>query len=186
MDEVCQPLADLMNYILSCGYIPPMMLEGLVTPVPKKDKDATLPTNYRGITVLSITGKVLEKVLQRRTETVLSQNQSRLQRGFTKKSSSINAALLISEMQNEAKDCGEPLTLVTLAAAKAFDMVWQGSLLRKIYLEGVDGCTWLTLLNMYTQAMSSVRWGQRVSAPFPVKQGVRQGGILSTIHYVVQ
>ena len=44
MDEVCQPLADLMNYILSCGYIPPMMLEGLVTPVPKKDKDATLPT----------------------------------------------------------------------------------------------------------------------------------------------
>ena len=153
MDEVCQPLADLMNYILSCGYIPPMMLEGLVTPVPKKDKDATLPTNYRGITVLSITGKVLEKVLQRRTETVLSQNQSRLQRGFTKKSSSINAALLISEMQNEAKDRGEPLTLVTLDAAKAFDVVWQGSLLRKIYLEGVDGCIWLTLLNMYKRRL---------------------------------
>ena len=36
---------------------------------------------------------------------------------------------------------------------------------------------------MYTQATSSVRWGQRVSAPFPVKQGVRQGGIISTIHY---
>ena len=81
--------------------------------------------NYRGITVLSITGKVLEKVLQRRTETVLSQNQSRLQRGFTKKSSSINPALLISEMQNEAKDCGELLTLVMLDAAKAFDVVWQ-------------------------------------------------------------
>ena len=72
---------------------------------------------------------------------------------------------------------------MTLDAAKAFDVVWQGSLLRKIYLEGVDGCIWLTLLNMYTQATSSVRWGQGVSAPFPVKQGVRQGGILSTIHY---
>ena len=62
----------------------------------KKDKDPTLATDYRGITVLSIIGKVLEKVLQRRTEDILIQNQSRLQRGFTKKSSSINAVLLIS------------------------------------------------------------------------------------------
>ena len=132
---------------------------------------------------MSIIGKVLEQVLQRRTEDILIQNQSRLQRGFTKKSSSINAALLISEMQNEAKDQREPLTLVTLDAAKAFDVVWQGSLLRKIFLEGVDGTIWLTLLNMYTMATSSVRWGHHVSAPFQVRQGVRQGGILSTVHY---
>ena len=158
------------------------MLEGFVTPVPKKDKDPTLPTNYRGITVLSIIGKVLEKFLQRRSEAILTQNQPRLQRGFTKKSSSINKALLISEMQNEAKDRGEPLTLVTLDAAKAF-VVWQGSLLRKINLEGVDGTVWFTLLSIYTQATSSVRWDQRVSAPFQVKKGVRQGGILSTSHY---
>ena len=62
-------------------------------------------------------------------------------------------------------------------------MIWQGSLLRKIFLEGVDGTIWLTLLNMYTQATSSVRWGHHVSAPFQVRQGVRQGGILSTVHY---
>ena len=104
---VALPLANLMNFILSTGYIPPVLLEGLLTPVPKKDKDQTLPTNYRGITVLSILGKVLEKVLQGRTESLLTRNQSRLQRGFTKKSSSVNAALLISEVQNEAKDKGE-------------------------------------------------------------------------------
>ena len=133
---------------------------------------------------MSIIGKVLEKVLQRRTEDILIQNQSmRRQRGFTEKSSSVNAALLISGMQNEAKDRREPLTLVTLDAAKAFDVVWQGSLLRKIFIEGVDGTIWLTLLNMYTHATSSVRWGHHVSTPFQVRQGVRQGGILSTVHY---
>ena len=84
---------------------------------------------------MSIIGKVLEKVLQRRTEDILIQNQSRLQCGFTKKSSSINAALLISEMQNETKDRRESLTLVTLDAAKAFNVVWQGSLLRKYCLK---------------------------------------------------
>ena len=133
--------------------------------------------------MLSILGKVLEKVLQGRTESLLTRNQSRLQRGFTKKSSSVNAALLISEVQNEAKDKGEFLTLVTLDAAKAFDVVWQASLLRKIYHEGVDGTLWLTLSSMYSNAVTSVKWGPHVSSSFPIGQGVRQGGILSTTHY---
>lgn len=60
MEIVSLPLANLMNFILSNGYIPSVLLEGLLTPVPKKDKDQTLPTNYRGITVLSVLGKVLE------------------------------------------------------------------------------------------------------------------------------
>ena len=68
VEVIAFPLATLMNFILNTGYIPSMLLEGLLTPVPKKDKDQTLPTNYRGITVLSILGKVLEKVLQKRTE----------------------------------------------------------------------------------------------------------------------
>ena len=183
VEIVAHPLANLTNFILSTGYIPSVLLEGLLTPVPKKDKDQTLPTNYRGITVLSILGKVLEKVLQKRTEELLTKNQSRLQRGFTKKSSSVNAALLISEVQNEAKDRGEFLSLVTLDAAKAFDVVWQASLLRKIYHEGVDGTPWLTLPCMYSNAITSVKWGPHISSSFPIKQGVRQGGILSTTHY---
>ena len=61
--SVALPRANLMNYILSTGYIPPVLLKGLLTPVAKKDKTQTLPTNYRGITVLFILGTVLEKVL---------------------------------------------------------------------------------------------------------------------------
>ena len=66
MEIVALPLASLMNFILSTGYTPSVPLEGLLTPVPKKDKDQTLPTDYRGVTVLSILGKVLEKVLQKK------------------------------------------------------------------------------------------------------------------------
>ena len=66
VEMIAFPLATLMNFILNTGYIPPMLLEGLLTPVPKKDKDQSLPTNYRGIPVLSILGKGLEKVLQKK------------------------------------------------------------------------------------------------------------------------
>ena len=36
---------------------------------------------------------------------------------------------------------------------------------------------------MYTQAKSTLTWGQRVSETFSVKEGVRLDDILSTIHY---
>ena len=93
--------------------------------------------------------------------------QSKMQRGFTNNSSAVNAALIISEAQNEAKDIGEPLKLVTLDACKAFNVVWQESLLRKIYNAGIHGKLWLCLSNLYSGAHSVVKWQGIVSHPPP-------------------
>ena len=71
---------------------------------------------------MSIVGKILERVPQNRTKYMMEAQQSR---GFTNNSSAVNAALINSEAQNEAKDIGEPLKIVTLDACKAFDIVWQ-------------------------------------------------------------
>ena len=54
-------LSVLMKRILETGYVHPQLKRGILTPVLLK-KDATLLFNYRGITVLSVTGKVLERV----------------------------------------------------------------------------------------------------------------------------
>ena len=47
----------------------------------------------------------------------------------------------------------------------------------------MDGTLWLTLSCMYSNAITSVKWGPHISSSFPIKQGVRQGWILSTTHY---
>ena len=172
-----------MNRILHSGYIPSLLKQGILTPVLKKKKDATLPTNYRGITVLSILGKVLERILLNRTKDRIELHQSTLQRGFTSGSSAINASLIISEAQNEAKENSTPLKLVTLDACKAFDVVWQDSLLRKIFNIGIGGSLWTCIMNLYEGAQTKVKWSGHVSPPFEIRQGVRQGGILSTLHY---
>ena len=181
-DIVFSYLAQILNYILQTGYVPKQLKEGVLTPVLKKDKDPSLPISYRGITVLSILGKLLEKVILKRSDPILSINQSRLQRGFTRNSSSVNAALIITETQNEVVDLREDLYLVALDAAKAFDVVWQDSLMRKIYNAGVDGSLWLTTANLYRDAETSVKWSSHVSEPFKVQQGVCQGGVLSAQH----
>ena len=50
-------------------------------------------------------------------------------------------------------------------------------------MASIDGSMWLTLSSLYNGASSSVKWLSLVSDPFIVRQGVRQDGILSTLHY---
>ena len=106
--------ANLMNSFLQTGHVPSQLKQGILTPVLKKKKDATFRTYYMyiGITILPIIGKGLERILQNRAKTQIEEQQSKMQRGFTNNSSAVNAALTISEAQNEAKDIGEPLKLV--------------------------------------------------------------------------
>ena len=65
-------LVDIMNHIVKTWYIPAQLKEGILIPVLKKKKDATVPTNYRGITVVAFrNGKVLERVLLNRTKGII-------------------------------------------------------------------------------------------------------------------
>ncbi len=70
-----------------------------------------------------------------------------------------------------------------LDAQKAFDVVHHNSLLRKLYLDGIRGDDWLLLAHMYSDLTSRVKWENTLSSPIVIKQGVRQGGVLSTSHY---
>ncbi|MES9884558.1 MAG: reverse transcriptase family protein [Sedimenticola sp.] len=175
-------LKDLLNHIIKEKHISPILKEGLLTPVFKKG-DPENPSNYRGITVTSVIMKVLEHILNQRHNLILDQTQSKLQKGFTSGQSSMNAALILSETIAEAKNNKKPILLTTLDAQKAFDVVHHNSLLRKLYLDGIQGDDWLLLQHMYTDLTSVVRWENTLSSPVIIRQGVRQGGVLSTAHY---
>ena len=157
----------------------------MLTPIPKKGKDLKNPASYRGITVTSIICKVLEMCIRARIEGTLGKHQNRLQRGFTKGSSSINTALLITEAINEAKDRKKPLILVTLDAEKAFDVVDHTLLFWKLYEQNINGPTWLLIKNLHHLTTTKVKSAGCTSRMYSNNQGVRQGGILSTFLYKV-
>ena len=175
-------LTDMINYIFECKQVPSVLKEGLVTPIFKKG-DRSDPANYRGITVTTVLLKVIEHVLNIRHNAILDASQSRLQKGFTPGRSSIDAALILSECIAEAKNERKPLIVATLDAQKAFDVVDHKLLLRRLFLDGITGADWMLLRNMYTDLTSAVKWEGSLSSPFVIKQGVRQGRVLSTGHY---
>ena len=95
------------------GEIPKVFKTGILTPLHKKGKDSTLPTNYRGITVTSALGKVFEYALLDKMID-LNNNQSELQFGFTQGLSPIMAAFIVSEGIVHAKQHNLNLFLTTL------------------------------------------------------------------------
>jgi hypothetical protein len=66
-----------------------------------------------------------------------------------------------------------------LDTKKAFDVVWHKSLLRKLYLLGIQGNLWMLAHDMYKDLKAQVKWDGMISEKFPIKQGLQQGGVCS-------
>lgn len=173
-------ITNIINLIIRQQEIPDILKDGVITPIFKKKKSPLCPDNYRRITVTPIIGKILEKVIVKPTKQILRERLNTLQRGFCDNSSSINAALMVSEAIAEAQDNRQPLYTALLDASKAFDVVWHEGMLARIAELNIDGPLWLLYRSMYEKMYSSVKWGGKISNSFYDLQGVRQGGIPST------
>ena len=90
------------------------------------------------------------------------------------------AALVLSETIVESHEANQPLYLGFLDTQKAFDVVFHDSMKCKLFHQGVNLHIWNVIDNLYSSLTSKVFWNGSISLEFPVLQGVRQGGILST------
>jgi hypothetical protein len=178
-EEIVDVLTNVTNNILNTGKMPATMKTGIITPVPKKGKDETLPDNYRRITVSSLLGKVAEKDLLCRMKDILKKSQSPVQFGFTEGCSYLVAAFLLTESLAEARDLKQSTCVTYMDASKAFDMVDHHGMLNAVFEQGIQDALWLILNDLYTDITSCVKWCGEVSQSFMEGQGIRQGGLTS-------
>ena len=93
------------------------------------------------------------------------------------------AAWIIQELYNEARDAHEPLYVAYLDAKAAFDTVWIKSLMRRLSQGGINGNLWAMINSLHEDATSQIQWAGHLTDTFAVHQGVRQGGLISTVEY---
>ena len=72
-----------------------------------------------------------------------------------------------------------------LDAQKAFDVVDHNLLRLKLDSIGIKGKLWLLIDNLHLDINEVVEWKRHFSDGYTMKQGIRQGGILSTYLYKV-
>ena len=172
-------LTMLINKIFKKQRIPEILKTGLLTPIYKNKGERKDAKNYRGITVLPIVLKLIEYLLREDLREVTLPQQSKLQRGFTEQASPLNAAFLVEEFYRERKDLEKPVYIAFLDAKSAFDVVVNEILMRKVYLSGVKPSTWRLINEIHIDSHSAINWNGNVSRKFEIKQGVKQGGLLS-------
>ena len=77
-NAVTQPIALIFSEILRMKHMPEQFHSGVLHPIHKKGKHPSLFTNYRGITVTSLVGKVFEHVVLEKIQSCLPKSQSSL------------------------------------------------------------------------------------------------------------
>ena len=182
---IAEFLTPIINMIIKTSSIPNTLKTGTITPVHKKSKDKEKPGNYRGITITPILSKVLEKIIKVHQKESTKDTDHPLQFGFTEGKSMSHAAFLVSEALNEAKDRKIPIFAATLDVEKAFDVVNHTILLAKLHEKGLRGRFWRLKEDAYQGMVSKIKWQDRISDPFEIQQGTRQGGITSTDDYLI-
>ena len=160
------------------GYLPINIMSVVLVPI-IKDKSGKIgdKSNYRPIAIASILSKVLERIILDRIIDMLDTKCNQF--GFKPKLGTDMCIYSLKEIIDRYRQLNGSVFMCFLDASKAFDRVKHSLLFKKLLDRGTPPYIVRILLYWYVNQTMYVRWGDILSAPFNVSNGVRQGGILS-------
>ena len=184
--EMAYLLEKLYSVIWYEEYVPRQRREGLIVNLFKKG-DREDPSNYRGITLLSVVGKVFCKILNNRLVQILDKERilHEGQAGFRVNRSCIDNVYTLNELVQGCLREDKQTYAFFLDIRKAYDTVQHDGLWYKLWDMGVKGKMWWIIKDMYKESRSVVFLEGQKSSSFKVEQGVAQGCSLSPILFSV-
>lgn len=159
--------------------------------VPQAWKDASIVTiykkgdrsdcgNYRGISLLSIAGKVFARILLNRlSKHVTPEIVPESQCGFRPNRSTIDMIFSLRQLQEKCIEQDQPLYVVFVDFTKAFDTVGRTGLWQLLRKYGCPDKFTSMIESLHTGMKAKVSDGVETSDAFEVTNGVKQGCVLA-------
>ena len=173
------------NYAFQKGSLSISQKRGIISLIPKKNKDKTLLENLRPISLLNVDYKILTKSIAKRLEKVLPKIINSDQTGYIKGRFIGENVRLIQDVMSHTKQEEKLGIAIFLDFRKAFDTI-EWNYLRaalQTFNFGPDILNWFQVI--YNQASSCVLHNGHASDFFLLERGVRQGCPLSGLLFVV-
>ncbi|TWW69196.1 hypothetical protein D4764_18G0000020 [Takifugu flavidus] len=160
-------LTRLCNIAWTSGAVPLDWQTGVVVPLFKKG-DRRVCSNYRGITLLSLPGKVYSGVLERRVRRIVGPRIQEEQCGFRPGRGTVDQLYTLSRVFEGAWEFAQPVHMCFVDLEKAFDRVPRGVLWGVLREYGVSGPLIRAVRSLYDRCQSLVRIAGSKSNSFPV------------------
>jgi hypothetical protein len=177
-------LTRLCNIAWQLGTVPLEWQTGVVVPLFKKG-DRRVCSNYRGITLLSLPGKVYSRVLERRIRPIVEPRIQEEQCGFRPGRGTLDQLYTLHRVLEGSWEFAQPVHMCFVDLEKAFDCVPRGALWGVLWEYGVRGPLLRAVRSLYDRSRSLVRIAGSKSDLFPVHVGLRQGCPLSPVLFII-
>lgn len=179
-------LADIFSAALELRWVPSVWKKAEVILIPKSGKPTQLASSYRPISLLSIIGKLFERLYLKRLQPIINERKiiPDHQFGFRKQHSTVEQIHRLVDLINKSMDAGIVCSIAFLDIAQAFDRVWLEGLALKIYK--LLPLNHFEILTSYLNGRSfRVRYEECFSDFLSILAGVPQGSVLGPVLFLL-
>ena len=173
------PLHEVLCQCWQEGAVPQDMRDSKIITLYKNKGERNNCNNYRGISLLSIVGKVFARVILIRLQKLAERIYPESQCGFRAEWSTIDMVVSLRQLQEKCREQQMPLYIAFIDLTKAFDMVSRDGLFKILPKIGCPPKLQSMIESIHTDTKGTVQFNGNSSEPFEIRGGVKQGCVLA-------
>ena len=183
-EETTKKILQLCNRIWETGEVPRDWRDGIIIPLPKKG-DLKDCNNWRGITLLSVPGKVMASILMNRIKGAVDVQLRQQQAGFRTGRSCCDQIFTLRQIIDKVTALNAPLLVNFIDFRKAFDCIHRISVWNILRCYGIPEKVIKVIQSFYKDSRCAVRADGEVGEWFQIITGIRQGCVLSPLIFLL-
>ena len=178
--EVLLPeLYKLLTLSWETGEFPHEMRNAKIVTLYKNKGDKGDCNNYRGISLLSITGKAFARIILKRLHKLAERVLPESQCGFRAGRSTMDMIFTLRQLQEKCREQNQPLYTAFIDLTKAFDTVSRSALYKVLDHVGCPPTLLSLIASFHNDMQAKIQFEGNLSESFPVNTGVKQGCVLA-------
>ena len=176
--------SDNINCMLTHGYNPSQLLRCTIISIPK-DRRGSLKRSdyYRGISLVNSICKLVDILIIAKCQAYM--HTSDLQFAFKRDHSTVLCTAVLLKTVSHFTEGGSNVYACLLDASKAFDKVNYGKLFTLLLNRKMPAIFLRLILDSYLRQYMMTKWNNCLSTRFSVTNGVKQGGVLSPLLFII-